>query len=170
MVIVSLGTVALAVALAFLFARLASSAGRPPIDPESWKYFSADRYRPLTRLLDPVDIEFLRAQPGYQPGLERELAGIRRRAVLALVGEMRQDFDALIGFGQAWLQTGQADDLFRDQLFERKLRFSRAFLMLRFQLLGWRFGVCRVDVRPLVETLRSAEGLLRPMLWAPQAA
>src|SRR5205807_20468 len=68
---------ALGTALAFLVRSLGSSGHSLPVTAEWIDELSIERYRPMLRLLESSDLEFLRTQPGYSPKMESNLRAQR---------------------------------------------------------------------------------------------
>src|SRR5271157_1155753 len=66
--------IALALAAVVVLARkLASTDARLPLTAEWIDELSIERYRPMMHLLDGGDVEFLRSQPGFTPGMAAKL-------------------------------------------------------------------------------------------------
>ena len=55
-------------------------------------------YLPLQRVLSNTDLEYLRRQTGFHPGLERRFLRARRRTALTYLRQMHRDFDVFSGF------------------------------------------------------------------------
>src|ERR1039457_1660901 len=64
---------ALAIALYLLVRRMAFNAKSLPLTAEWIDELSIERYRPMMRLLDGGDLDFLRSQPGYTPRMATRL-------------------------------------------------------------------------------------------------
>src|SRR5579864_3809496 len=64
---------ALALALPMLLRKIAVSGGSLPLTAEWIDELSIERYRPMLRLLDGEDLEFLRSQPGFTPKMATKL-------------------------------------------------------------------------------------------------
>ena len=62
--------------LAYLVRKVAFG-GELPVTSEWIEDLSLDRYRPMLRMLDGDDIEFLRSQPGFTPGMATKLRAQR---------------------------------------------------------------------------------------------
>src|SRR5690242_18787345 len=69
--------VALVAALATLVRTLGAGGHCLPVTAEWIDELSIERYRPMLRLLDSSDLEFLRSQPGYTPKMESNLRAQR---------------------------------------------------------------------------------------------
>src|SRR5664279_2164904 len=68
---------ALILATTAVFRRLGTADRSLPVTAEWIDELSTDRYRPMMRLLDSGDIEFLRSQNGYSPKMEARLRAQR---------------------------------------------------------------------------------------------
>src|SRR3954452_17923265 len=65
--------IALITATLILVRRLGTGSHSLPLTAEWISDLSTERYRPMLRLLDSTDIEFLRGQPGYSRDMEAKL-------------------------------------------------------------------------------------------------
>ena len=63
----------LALALPLLVRKVAVSGGSMPVTAEWIDELSIERYRPMIRLLDGQDLEFLRSQPGFNAAMASKL-------------------------------------------------------------------------------------------------
>src|SRR5260370_22202229 len=73
MVISAVLMAALILATVFVFLKLGSANRSLPVTAEWIDELSTDSYRPMMRLLDSRDIEFLRSQAGYTRKMEAKL-------------------------------------------------------------------------------------------------
>ena len=94
-----ISVIGLAVVLAALVAGLAAvvrSLGSArhclPVTAEWIDELSIERYRPMLRLLDSSDIEFLRSQPGYSPKMESDLRAQRCHIFAGYLRCLNMDF------------------------------------------------------------------------------
>ncbi len=113
--------------------RQSSTANLP--GPQWLEEFSLERYRPLERLFDPADLEFLASQPGYTALLGRKLASARRAATRLYLTELTVDFNRLVRTGREMMAASQVDrpDL-ASTLFRQWISFHFRILALRFRL------------------------------------
>jgi len=93
---VSLGVilVILGAILTFTMRRLST----PDFGPQSvnrLRGFSLDRYRPMQRLLDTRDIEYLQVHPGFDRELEKLLRKQRTQVLRMYLRSLRKDFQVL---------------------------------------------------------------------------
>jgi hypothetical protein len=159
-----------AVCLAFLYYRLVLASRSFQIDPEWWKSFTPHRYSPIARLLDESDFDYLREQQGCNSEIIRELRRRRISVFEGLLREMTADFGRLQAMGQLMLSAGVADASLREALFQQKVQFTIGLVRVRMQLVGYRMGIGRVDVRRMLEAMRLSATMLRPDSMAPSAS
>jgi hypothetical protein len=163
-------SVSVAAALVWLYIRLFTQSGLFEFDATAWQSFSAERYSPLTRLLDNRDLSFLMAQPGCD---RRILSEFRRRRLAAANGylnDMTADFRQLLAIGQVLLATGSGSSQLREELFRQRIRFTSAMVRVRFQFALARLGLGHVDSSVLVDTFDALAGAVRVQMPAASAA
>src|SRR6266496_5320842 len=83
---------ALALAAIVLVRRLGWSDSTLPVTAEWIEELSSHQYRPMVRLLDSADIDFLRAQPGFTPKMETKLRAQRCRIFRGYLECLDNDF------------------------------------------------------------------------------
>lgn len=71
--------------------------------------FSLDSYGPMERLLNEGDYEFLAAQPGFHPGIARELRAERRRIFRIYLGSLVRDFRKLMRVAELIMLHSEED-------------------------------------------------------------
>src|ERR1700753_2911196 len=88
---------ALALAAFGLLFRLLVKRSSGAYDPVEWlEQFSPASYRPMERLFDDRDYEFLASQPGYTPFIARRLRRERFGIFQSYLGSMIRDFHRLL--------------------------------------------------------------------------
>ena len=152
----------LAVAFGCLFWRLVSSTTVRGVDPEWLKEFSAATYRPMERLLSEEDVEFLKSQPGFEPGMEKSLRSARRKIFRAYLKSLGMDFNRLHLALRLELLLAPTDrpDL-GAVLVKQKVGFFVALAAVHVRLLMHTVGIGTVEVRGLVSTLERMRTELR---------
>lgn len=115
---------------------------------------SAERYRPMMRLLDSEDFEFLRSQPGVTAG---QIASIRTQRCRIFRGYLRSlnaDFGRVCMALKLRIAESGEDraDLAR-VLLRHQAQFARTMIRVQFRLLLYRWGLGRVEVFSLVNLL-----------------
>src|SRR5579863_76704 len=86
------GTALLLVA-AMLIRKLAVPGSSLPLTPEWIDELSVERYRPMMRLLDGGDVEFLRTQPGFTPMMVTRLRIQRCKIFRGYLRSLTGDFN-----------------------------------------------------------------------------
>src|SRR4029077_4776164 len=76
----------------FVVFRLASARPSLPVNLEWLEELSMDRYRPMMRLLDGDDLEFLQSTPGFQPEMASRLRKERCRIFRSYLKCLESDF------------------------------------------------------------------------------
>jgi hypothetical protein len=151
----------------FLVRLLGSENPVLPVTTEWLSELSTDRYRPMLRLLDDADFEFLRSQKGFTAEMASSL---RRQRVHAFRGYLRlleADFARAAAALQVILAHSACD---RPELaflvFQRRLTFAVALMGIQFQLLLFRAGVSGADVSSLIRLFDSVRLELRTLVPA----
>ena len=160
------------VALVFLFRTLSSrrnvdiSVGGPLV-------LSPGKYRPMERLLQPDDFQFLAAQRGYSPQLGRRFRTERRRVFRAYLRSLKRDFDTVsLTFRTLILHSAEDRGDLAAALIRQRLLFAFAMLAVEGRLLLHAAGVDRVtiDVSGVVESLETMQAQMRALLTPPSTA
>src|SRR5215469_2363395 len=84
--------VGLGLLLYWIFRRVARSSRRLPVTAHWIDELSLERYRPMMRLLDPGDLEFLRSQPGFTRRMASRLRAQRCQLFRSYLHSLEQDF------------------------------------------------------------------------------
>ena len=109
--------------------------------------FSVDSYRPMERLLDQRDYEFLATQPGFHSGIARELRAERHRIFRIYLRSLIRDFRTLVGLAELMMVYSEDD---RPDLARTIFRLRRQFYLnvitveLRLALLPLPVGAINV--------------------------
>src|SRR3954466_15158382 len=81
------------IAAAVVMIRSMNGGGRSlPVTSEWINDLSTEQYRPMLRLLDSADIEFLRSQPGYSREMESKLRQQRCQVFRGYMRCLNSDF------------------------------------------------------------------------------
>jgi hypothetical protein len=148
--------VLLGFAFVVLFRRL-SSRPQEFAAPGNWdSIFAASRYKPMERLLDPVDYRYVQSQAGYS---RRILRRLRARRVEIFRGYMRclgRDFSRVSSALKLLMVHGSVDrSALAGLLLKQRLLFSMHMMSIETRLVLHTFGlgVPVIDVQSLVEAL-----------------
>ena len=147
----SLVTLVLCVALLFLVRRLGRSV-QPGLEGEWLARLSAERYRPMERLLDPAEEAFLAARA--DAGMVRRFRAQRRRIFRRYLQSLDRDFGKICAAIRMVLAHSQQDrPELAMALVKQEAVFALALLAVRGRLLLHAAGIGTVDVRGLVTTM-----------------
>ena len=145
-------TLGLGLLVVFLVRRLGSDHQLLPVTTDWLSELSTDRYRPMLRLLDATDFQFLRAQKGFAPEMERRL---RRQRVQAFRGYLRllvADFDRIVAALRVILaQSAQDRPELASLVLQRRLSFALGLIEVHCRLTLFGLGWSRVDVSELIQ-------------------
>lgn len=133
--------------------------------PEWVAEFSPARYKPIERLLDEDDIQFLSTIPGVGERVVSRLRAERRSIFRSYLRQMSKDFGRLQAIGKLMVLYSPQDrpDL-AQALLRQEYRFRMALATVHVQLLMHTIGIGTVDVRRLVAPIQSITGYVQ----APQ--
>jgi len=154
-----------------LLRRLSSPAHGLDFDPQWLSEFSMARYRPMERLLDGSDCEFLETQRGFTPEIAKTLRANRRRIFRGYLKCLRRDFGRLEAAARILMLHASQDrpDLAK-ALFRRRLLFTYAMGMAEVRLALHSVGLGRVDIHGLLESLDGMKGQISEVALAQQPA
>ena len=128
-----------------------SNAGLP-VTAEWISELSIERYRPMLRLLDGKDVEFLRLQPGFTPSMETQLRRQRCQIFQGYLRSLSIDFRrvcAAIKMVMVYSNNDRPD--LASALIHNQLIFGLGFLQVELALQLFRWGQCDVDVTSLMK-------------------
>ena len=166
MAIVILTGLALLLALFFLV-KSALRGSTLPLTAEWISELSIERYRPMMRLLDGGDLEYLRSQPGFTPAMAHKLRNQRCQIFRGYLRCLSVDFGRVCAAVKILLLQSRTDrsDL-ASILIQRQLMFACGMLAVQARLLLYRWGVCSVDASSLVKIFDLMRLDLRSMVPA----
>lgn len=154
--------------LAFLFLfRTLMSPNRKESLPGDWEHmFAPSRYKPMERLLDPVDQEFLAAQPSYTRRMGRRFRTTRIAIFRSYARCLGRDFARVSNTLKILMVHASVDrSALAGLLLKQRLLFSYAMMSLEVKLALHRFGwsAPRVDVADLLGALDAMRVQLRAL-------
>jgi hypothetical protein len=146
-------TLVVLAAVVFAARKAFSSPGVLPVDASWIEELSVDRYRPMMRLLDERDFEFLRAQPGFSPKLASKLRAQRCRIFAGYLHCLETDYRRVCLAAKLLLLQSRDDrpDL-AATIFRSQASFASAMLLVNMRVLLYRWGIGRVDASSLIKT------------------
>ena len=160
--------VALILATVAVFRKL-GSADRPLPVTAGWiDELSADRYRPMMRLLDVGDIEFLRSQVGFTPKVESKLRAQRCQIFRGYLRCLNMDFKRVcLALKLVLVESEQDRPDLTAVLVHHQIMFASGLLAIYFRLFLYRWGICTVDVTSLVQIFDVMRIELRDLVPSP---
>ncbi len=144
---------ALLAALFIVVRRIVATQSDLPLNAEWIDELSIERYRPMMRLLDERDLEFLRSQPGFTPRmaarLRQQRSQIFRGYLRCLAGDFRRVCTAV---KVLMLQSRRDRPDLASALVRAQAQFAAGMALAHVRLFFYRWGVCGVDPGALMRT------------------
>jgi len=154
-----------AVALGLVIRKVAFSHSRLPVTAEWIGDLSKDRYRPMLRLLDGSDLEFLAEQPGFDRRMAAKLREQRCRIFKGYLQRLEVDFGrATVALKVLMLQSREDRPDLATALLRHQLAFGWGMALARTRLFLYGWGVGSVDVSGLVGVFDQVQSELRGAL------
>ena len=127
--------------------------------------FSLESYRPMQRLLNERDYRFLAAQPGYRPGIAKELRAERKKIFRAYLRQLITDFNRLVKVADLMLVYSAHDrpDL-AQQISRAKLRFYLAVCQTELCLTLQPLPLGNLTAANLIDTLALVRDQIQRMV------
>ena len=152
MTILVLLTLVLAASLSWVARRIASPQTSLPVTAGWIDALSVERYRPMMRLLDSEDLEFLRLQPGFTPQIATRLRIQRCRIFRGYLRCLSDDFAQVCTAMKIVLLQSRDDrpDLAK-ALVRQQALFAAGMAAVHVRLFLYRWGLCSADVTGLVK-------------------
>ena len=143
---------ALILATVIVLRKLGSTNRSLPVTAEWINELSTDSYRPMTRLLDSRDIEFLRSQSGYTRKMETKLRAQRCQIFRGYLRCLDLDFKRVCtALNLVLVQSAQDRPDLSAVLVHHRIMFVSGLLAVHLRLFLYRWGICTVDVTSLVQ-------------------
>ena len=161
--------VLLGFAFVVLFRRLSST--RPKMAVTGNYIFAASRYRPLDRLLDPLDYRFLQSQAAYSRRIVRRLRDQRIAIFRGYLRCLARDFSRASNALKFLMVHSQVDrSALAGLLLKQRMLFSMHMMSIEASLVLYSFGlsVPTVDVQRLVDALDAMRVQLQALAAPPQ--
>jgi hypothetical protein len=132
---------------------------------------SMERYRPMMRLLEGHDIEFLKSQPGFTPRMGRQLRQQRCQIFRGYLRCLNADFAKVCAALKLLMLQSREDrpDL-AGILIHQQFKFTLGVATIQFRVFLYRFGICGADVSSLIRTFDSMRIELRRLVPATESA
>jgi hypothetical protein len=171
-IIIASSVVLIALVLALVkLTRHFSTPQRLPVTADWIEDLSIERYRPMLRLLDEEDFEFLRNQPGFTSAMATKLRIQRCQIFRAYLHNLETDFQRVCMAIKAILLHSNIDrpDL-ASALIRREVTFAYRTMSLHVQVLLFRCGIGTADVSGLLNLFDGMRLELRTLVPAEMAA
>ncbi len=179
MFVVTLIFLGLAAGFAVLFKRLTSQdRATMPLPLDDWEgIFSPSRYKAMERLLDETDRDFLRSQPGANPGMETKLRRTRVKLFRAYMRQLSDDFHRICKALKILMihSPVERNDL-AGLILKQQFQFTITMMTTEVRLVLYSIGWSGVSVQALLEPLTAVRTQLQalaavanPTLSATQA-
>ncbi len=153
------------------FVRKVGRSANLPATSDWIEDLSLERYRPMLRMLDDGDIEFLRSQPGFTPRMAAKLRAQRTRIFKGYLTSLEGDFARVCSaIKLIMLQSRHDRPELAETLVKQQMTFACGMLRVRASLVLYRLGGCAVDVTELVRLFDSMRVELRTLVPAGSAA
>jgi hypothetical protein len=162
---------ALAAGLILIVRRTVTTPARLCANDEQIDMSLVARYRPMLRLLEQDDLEFLSSQPGFLPAMARRLRRQRARIFRSYLRSLTADFQRTCDAVKIILVRSGCDrpDL-ATKLLRAQIEFALGLLSVYFKLILYRLGWAQVDVTFLVTLFNGMQMELRSLVPESLAA
>jgi hypothetical protein len=141
----------LSLGVLFLLCRLGSDDQVLPVTTDWLSELSIDRYRPMMRLLEEGDFQYLRSRQGFTPEMASRLRRQRVQAFLGYLHMLEGDFDRVSAALRLTLARSAYDrPELAALLFQRRLMFAFALIGTYCRIGLFRLGLSGVDVSILI--------------------
>lgn len=142
---------ALILGIAAVVRMLGSTDRSLPVTAEWIDDLSTGRYRPMMRLLDSRDIQFLRSHAGFTSKMESKMRAQRCQIFRGYLRCLNMEFQQVCTALKLVLVHSEQDrpDL-SAVLLHNQILFATALLAVHFRLILYGWGICTVDADSLV--------------------
>src|SRR5208283_1536585 len=148
-----IGCSAMSLALFVVIRKIGFAGSDLPVTAEWIDELSIERYRPMARLLDGGDMEFLRSQPGFTPDILNKLRSQRCQIFRGYLRCLQNDFGRVCSAIELVMLQSRHDrpDL-AAALVRHQLMFATGMVTVYCRLALFQWGLCGVDVAGLVKS------------------
>jgi len=163
----AIGCLALLLALFLVVRKIGFTGSDLPVTAEWIDELSIERYRPMARLLDVADLDFLRSQPGFTPKMLEKLRRQRCQIFRGYLRCLQGDFGRVCSAIKLVMLQSQHDrpDL-ATALIRHQFTFATSMLTVQFRLALYSVGLGGVDVARLVKSFDKMRLELRTLVPA----
>ena len=160
-----LACICAAFVVAFTIRKSAPASEKLPPTADWVEELSAERYRPMLRLLDAGDFQILRSQPGCTRERIARLRGERCRIFGNYLQALQEDFGQVCLALKLLMVHAKQDR--RDLamvLIRSRLQFVCGMAQVRLRLVLYRCGIGTVDAANLLRTFNHLQEELRTLI------
>ena len=158
---------ALMLALFLVIRKIGFAGSDLPVTAEWIDELSIERYRPMARLLDPGDMDFLRSQPGFTPQILDKLRTQRCQIFRGYLRCLQSDCGRVCSaIKLVMLQSGHDRPDLAAALIRHQLMFSTGIITVHCRLVLYSWGLGGVDVGALVKSFDRMRLELRTLVPA----
>ena len=162
-----LAGVALAAGIFWLLRSIASPAAQLPVTAGWIDELSVERYRPMMRLLQDDDLDFLRSQPGFTSRMASRLRAQRCQIFRGYLRCLNTDFNRItVALKLVMLQSRDDRPDLASILLHQECLFVVSMLLVHVRVLLYRCGLGGVDVMSLVRIFDSMRQELQTLVPA----
>jgi hypothetical protein len=163
--------VVLVAVLAIVIRSLGTSGQVLPVTAEWIEELSIERYRPMLRILDSEDLEFLRSQPGYSPRMEANLRAQRCQIFRGYLRCLNTDFRKVcMALKLVMVQSRQDRPDLASAMIHHQIMFTSGMIEIQARLFLYRWGIGTVDVSNVVQIFDVMRLELRTLMPTAGAA
>jgi hypothetical protein len=169
LVVAAISCASLGTAFALLFKKLVSQTSASPLADNWDNLFNPMRYRPLERLLDGRDFDFLASQPSCGSQLVRRLRVERTSIFRGYTRCMRKDFGRILNAIKIIMVHSNVDrpDLAK-LIMKQRFVFAFAMMQVECRLVMFRIGVGSVSLEAVLAPLDAIRNELRSLALVAQ--
>lgn len=151
--IILLFVLAAGASLFWLARRIAFSSTHLPVTAGWIDELSSERYRPMLRLLDGGDLDFLNSQPGFSPHAARRVRQQRCQIFRDYLRCLNNDFNRVcLAIKLLMLQAADDRPDLAALLLRNRISFAAGLANVQIRLLLYSWGLSGVNVSGLVQT------------------
>jgi hypothetical protein len=162
-----LGCIAIGAAVVFVLRRVAFPKAALPITTAWIDELSPDRYRPMMRLLDSGDLEFLRSQAGVTPNMIRRFRRQRCRIFRSYLGQLNTDFTCVcMAITVVMLQSETDRPDLASKLIRSRVHFAWCLIAAQTRLALYEIGIGSIDAACLLNLFDGMRIELRSLVPA----
>jgi len=133
-----------------------SPQDRLPLSARWISELSLDRYRPMLRLLETEDLEFLRNQPGFSPSMVAQLRVQRCQVFRGYLRCLKADFARMcLALKLVLVQSENDRPELTANLLHQQFLFALTMLGVQFRVWLYRWGLAGVDASGLIRIFDS---------------